>query len=89
MSADGNAVVLGGYWNDSNGADSGLALVYKLSATGQQWVGVGQELIGEAAGDQFGISMSIAHDGTRISIGSPLNDGNGEDYGQVRVYELQ
>ena len=89
MSFDGSTVVIGGYWNDSNGTGSGHAQVFRFSPTGQEWIQVGQELVGEATNDWFGYSTSISGDGTRIAVGAPLNDGNGGDAGHVQVYDLQ
>ena len=63
--------------------------MFRLSPDGQEWIQVGQELLGEAADDWFGVSTSISDGGTRISIGAPLNDGNGDRAGHVRVYDLQ
>ena len=89
LSSDGNTIVIGGYRNDSNGNYSGHALVLRLSPNGQDWVQVGQELFGEAAGDGFGSSTSIANDGNRIAIGAAGNDGNGPGSGHVRVFDLR
>ena len=89
LSFDGSTVVIGGYLNDSNGTNSGHALVYRFSPNGQEWVQVGQELLGERVGDRFGISTSISDDGTRIAIGADGNDGNGVNTGSVRVYDFQ
>ena len=89
LSFDGKIIVIGGHLNDSNGLWSGHALVFRLSPNGQQWMQLGQELVGEAAVDTFGRSVSISHDGTRIAIGACKNDGNGDEAGHVRVYDLQ
>ena len=89
LSIDGKTILIGGYSNDSNGFDSGHALVFRLSPNEQEWRQVGQELVGEAAGDWFGWSTSISDSGTRISIGAIDNDGNGSGAGHVRVYDLQ
>ena len=89
LSFDGKTILIGGPSNDSNGTNSGHALVFRLSPNEQEWMQVGQELIGEAAGDRFGTSTSISDDGTRISIGADFNDGNGNNAGHVRVYDLQ
>ena len=49
---------------------------------------IGQDILGEIAGDQSGMSISLSSDGNTLAIGSPLNDNNGwTDNGQVRVYE--
>lgn len=42
---------------------------------------------GRFENDQFGTSVSLSSDGSRIAIGAPLNDGNGMSSGQVRVFE--
>ena len=89
LSSDGKTVLIGGYGNNSNGSLSGHALVFRLSPNGQEWMQVGQELVGEAALDWFGYSTSISDSGTRISIGAFYNDGNGDSAGHVRVYDLQ
>ena len=89
LSFDGKTILIGGYLNDSNGFESGHALVFRLSPNEQEWMQVGQELVGEAALDLFGWSTSISNSGTRISIGAWGNDGNGDEAGHVRVYDLQ
>ena len=89
LSFDGQTVGIGGPWNDSNGRASGHALVFRLSPNGQEWLQVGQELVGEAANDSFGVATSISDDGFRIAIGAPLNSENGDGAGYVRVYYLQ
>ena len=89
LSFDGKTILIGGWFNDSNGSRSGYALVFRLSPNEQDWMQVGQELIGEAVRDRFGWSTSISDSGTRISIGAYLNDGNGDRAGHVRVYDLQ
>ncbi|WP_299557240.1 BspA family leucine-rich repeat surface protein [Seonamhaeicola sp.] len=49
---------------------------------------LGQDIDGEAFGDQSGYSVSLSSDGNRVAIGAQLNDGNGIDSGHVRVYEM-
>ena len=47
----------------------------------------GQNILGEAAGDGFGRSVSISSDGTRMAIGAELNTNNTNSYsGHVRVF---
>ncbi len=48
----------------------------------------GNSLEGEAAGDWFGRSVSIAGDGRTLAIGSFFNDGNGSNSGHVRIFNL-
>ena len=56
--------------------------------TGGNWVQLGQDIDGEAAGDHSGSSVSLSQNGGLVAIGAPLNDGNGGGSGQVRVYAV-
>ena len=57
---------------------------YSLS---QDWVQLGSDIDGEAAGDNSGRSVSLSSDGTIVAVGADKNDGNGNKSGHVRVYE--
>ena len=85
ISSDGSRVAIGGILNDSNGIDAGHVRIYDW--TGSQWMQVGFDLDAEAAGDASGISIALSSDGTRVAIGAPGNDGNGEGAGHVRIYD--
>ena len=50
---------------------------------------MGAAIIGDAAGDQSGCSVSLNDAGTIVAIGAILNNGNGTNSGHVRVLELQ
>ena len=52
------------------------------------WAKLGQDIDGEAASDQSGISVSLSFDGKTVAIGAKLNDGNGSKSGHVRVFHL-
>jgi len=85
LNAAGDIIVIGGRLNDGNGSDSGHARVYQnLSGT---WTQIGADIDGEAAGDRFGESVSINDTGDVVSIGSPRNADNGNDSGQIRIYQ--
>ena len=64
------------------GANAGHARVYEWD--GNSWIQLGQDIDGEAAGDESGESVSISADGNRSYWCS--NDGNGTNSGHVRVY---
>lgn len=49
---------------------------------------LGQDIDGEAVGDDSGWSTSINAAGDRVAIGAPFNDGNGTYSGHTRIYEL-
>ena len=86
LSEDGTTVAIGAQNNDGNGNDSGHVRVYNLD--GGTWTQVGSDIDGEAAVDFSGQSVSLSEDGTTVAIGAPLNDGNGNVSGHVRVYNL-
>lgn len=90
MSADGSILAVGALYNGSNGADSGHALVYKYDGDSGEWVQLGQELVGDAPGDQFGVSMGISEDGSILAVGGWSHDGTGSeaevDIGHVRLF---
>lgn len=85
LSADGNVVAIGVPKNTGNVQDGGHVMVYQNNAG--NWTQVGADIEGENAGDFSGWSVSLSADGSVVAIGAPGNDGNGEESGQVRVYE--
>ena len=66
-------------------ASLGVGTMLVLAAT--QSDQLGSDIIGEAARDESGTSVSLSSDGTVVAIGAPLNNGNGNNAGHVRVYE--
>jgi hypothetical protein len=53
----------------------------------REWSQVGADIMGEAADDVSGSSLSLSADGGRVAIGAHKNDGGGADAGHVRVFE--
>jgi FG-GAP repeat len=90
MSADGTTFVVGAPFNNGiNGSDSGHVRVFKFNSTINTYAQVGSDIDGEAAGDQFGTSVSMSSDGTTFVVGAVTNDGiNGTNSGHVRVYKF-
>jgi len=50
------------------------------------WAQVGGDMDGELAGDESGYSVAMSGNGDTVIVGAWLNDGNGVDAGQARVY---
>jgi len=88
LSSDGSRVAIGADGNDANGSASGHVRVYEYSVG--DWVQLGADIDGQAYGDVFGRSVSLSSDGSRLAIGSPLEQGvvTGGEKGRVRIYEL-
>jgi hypothetical protein len=84
LNANGTTIAIGTNRNDT---DSGYVRVYKN--INNVWTQVGDDINGEAAGDQSGISVSLNADGSIVAIGALNNDGNGTNSGHVRVYKYE
>lgn len=85
ISQDGNIIAIGALANDNNGNNAGQVKVYQY--TGGNWIQIGSEILGEAAGDVAGSSVCLNSDGSILSIGSPGNNGSFNSAGSVRVFE--
>lgn len=85
LSADGTIIAIGSVNSSANGANSGQVRIFKNIAS--NWIQVGANINGEAAGDYSGYSVSLNADGTIVAIGAYKNSGNGTKSGHVRVYQ--
>ncbi len=84
ISEDGNRVAIGSNGFNSGGvADKGRVRVYDKS--GSTW-SLKFTIIGTAAHDKFGGSVSLSDDGNIIAIGAPLHGGGNK--GHVRIYDI-
>lgn len=86
LSSNGNIIAIGAINNsNANGSLSGHVRIFEnVSGT---WTQIGSDIIGEAAFDQSGESISLSSDGTIIAIGASGNDDAGNFSGHVRVYK--
>ena len=85
LNSIGNRLAVGGNLNDGNGADSGHARIFEFD--GVNWIQLGADIDGEAAGDECGFSVDLSNGGDRVAIGSRLNAGSGANAGHTRVFE--
>lgn len=92
LSSDGSIPCVGALLNDNaNVAESGLVRLFKFNEeddNGAIWTKLGIDLDGTSSGDQSGYSTALSTDGSIVAIGSPRNDFNGEDAGQVSVFQM-
>ncbi|MCD6555576.1 MAG: T9SS type A sorting domain-containing protein [Bacteroidales bacterium] len=87
LSSDGSIVAIGATQNDGNGSKAGHVRIYEN--INETWTQIGQDIDGEALGDESGWSVSLNSDGSIVAIGAQRNDGNGSNAGHVRIYENQ
>lgn len=86
ISSNGKRIAIGALFNDGNGESAGHVRIFRETINGE-WVQIGNDIDGEAAGDYSGSSVSLSNSGKRIAIGAPENSGNGLYSGQVRIFE--
>ena len=86
LSADGSTLAIGAAYNQGNGLNAGHVRVYKFLAG--VWTQLGEDIDGEAPGDESGFSVSLSADGSTVAIGARKNAENGPEAGHVRVYKF-
>lgn len=84
LSSDGSILAVGAPFNDGNGAESGHVRVFQNQ--NGSWLQIGNDLDGEAAGDNFN-AVSLNADGSILAVGAQSNNGNGTASGHVRIFE--
>jgi len=78
LSADGNVVAIG--------SPNGQGSIRVFAWEGGQWTQRGSRIEGTGVFDEFGSSLSLSGDGSVVAGGAPMNDDNGTNSGQVRVF---
>jgi hypothetical protein len=82
ISGDASTLAIGSVNHNSY---TGQVRVYKNTLG--TWTQIGADINGEAASDFSGSSVSLSTDGNKIAIGANLNDTNGSNSGNVRVFQ--
>lgn len=85
LSADGSIIAIGAPFNDDGATDSGHVRMFENIAG--TWTQIGNAIEGDASWDESGTSVALSADGTIVAIGAPRHDGNGNESGQMRVFE--
>ena len=87
MSADGSRVSIGAtHHGVGESSSAGHVRVFELAAG--EWLQVGGDIDGEAAGDFSGGAVAMSADGSRVAVGATGNEENGLASGHVRVFDL-
>lgn len=88
LSSDGNIIAIGApLHSGENGDFSGYVRVFKNE--NGDWTQLGTDINGLDTFDQFGIALTLSQDGTILAIGAPYHDENGDNSGQVQVYQFE
>lgn len=84
LSADGTIVGIGAPLNNNTASDSGQVKIYQNQSG--TWTQIDNSIEGAVNGDRLGFSLDLSNDGTSAVIGAYLNDDNGQNSGQAKVY---
>ena len=93
LSGDGTKLAVGARGDDDGGYDQGAVYLYTVGGSGATWgntVTQAVKLSGSHAGvsldffDDFGSSVSLSADGTKLAVGARRDDGR--DWGRGAVY---
>ena len=81
LSSNGTIVAIRSWGNSF----SGKVKIYNYASG--NWTQLGSDIDGEANYDWSGFSLSLSSNGCIVAIGAPMNDGNGNSAGHVRIYK--
>lgn len=89
VSGDGSVLVIGAYFDDDLGTDSGSVYVFTKQSSGLY--AQSQKLLASdgAGDDQFGFSVAVSSDGSVIVVGSYGDDDKGSNSGSAYVFTKQ
>jgi len=85
--SENGRVIIGARRNQKDGMKNrGAARIFEFDSKMGFYVPI-MDIYGEAAGDQCGFSVSISQNGKRVAVGSLGSDKNGQNSGQVRIFD--
>jgi hypothetical protein len=85
LSANGLILAVGSNGTPELGQYKGVVRVFQYVTN--NWIQVGNDIIGEANGDVFGSSISLSADGNILAVGAYANDGGGYESGHVQIFQ--
>jgi len=91
ISDDGNTIAVGAPNTVDDKDTAGYVRVFDWNAGTSSWQERGNDIEGEALGDEFGSAVALSSDGSVVAVGAPYNNGGGggkgAGTGHVRVFE--
>jgi hypothetical protein len=93
VSFDGSTVAIGAPRHTGNNNTllkfSGAVTVHKYNEDSNLWLQLGDEMIGNSGGDEFGTSVHLSESGNEVAVGSPYSGGSDSpEAGHVSVFEF-
>ncbi|KAL7483837.1 hypothetical protein ACHAWX_000189, partial [Stephanocyclus meneghinianus] len=87
VSISGNVAVVGAFYDDTKGNDSGSAYIFELNVIAGVWNQKAKLVAADGAGgDYFGSSVAIS--GNVVVVGAYLDDDKGSNSGAAYIFEL-
>ncbi len=86
LNSDGTILAVSGTGIPTYGTSNGYVRI--LQKSGGSWIQLGNDILGQSPGDEFGRAIDLNTDGTVIAVGAKKNDNNGTNAGHVRVYQF-
>ncbi|MFD2566964.1 T9SS type A sorting domain-containing protein [Pseudotenacibaculum haliotis] len=83
LSSDGSIVAIGAPFNNGSGPSSGHVRIYGYDSNSGDWEQLGNDIDGEFAVDDSGVSVSLSSNGSIVAIGARGSNGL---RGQVKIY---
>ena len=83
LNNQGNIIAVGAEDNNTTGE------VRVFKNQNGNWLQIGNDIEGEGVGDNFGISVSLNSDGSKLAVGAEFNNDFATNAGHVRIYENQ
>ena len=90
ISDDGTIVALSSSSYDTDTDRPGYVQVFQYNRLTDNWVQMGEDIVGEGSDDNSGTSMSLSADGLTVAVGAVFNDGDDTENtnrGHVRVFQ--
>ncbi len=66
---------------------NGTGMVNVYSFENDEWTAMGNPIVGEVVGEDFGWSVSLSTDGQTLAVGAPDHNGSGSNAGFARIFE--
>jgi len=85
LSSDGSIVAVSSANNDANGTNAGRVRVFNFD--GNDWQQVGQDLLGDEEGEEFGSRVDLSSDGSILAVSAIFNTFLGVGTGRVQVFQ--
>jgi hypothetical protein len=84
IAIDGDTAVVGAWWDDGNGAQTGSVYVFERNFGGPGNWGQTQKLLAQDVTDHFGFSVGVS--GNTIVVGAPEDDEKGNGAGATYLF---